>query len=273
MDFNKFKNAMVSGSLSGCLTSIIFQPLEVIRTRLQQPSNLNKGIYCVISETYRNERGIKVFWYGLTPSIFRSVPVVGIYFTSIELFRNLNLNNNHQRYDLIKSFLIGATSRTIADVSMFPLSLVKTHYESDMYKHRSILDAFRTIFNENGLRGLYRGLSPTLIRDINYSGIQYMIYSNLKKYFNSDDRSRTIAMCALLSSTFACFVTQPTDVIRTRMQLQPVKYFSLIQASKKIYYEEGVRSFFVGFIPRSTRRILITVLSWTIFEKMKIKFN
>ena len=159
---------------------------------------------------------------------------------------------------------------------MFPLSLIKTHYESDLYKHRSLFKAFKTIFNENGVRGLYKGLSPTLIRDINYSGIQFMIYDNLKKSLDIDDQknnSRSIAVCALLSGTIACFFTQPPDVVRTRMQLQPVKYYSLIQTVKTIYSEEGVRSFFIGFIPRSTRRILITVLSWTIFEKMKIKFS
>jgi len=273
MNYDKIKSAIISGSLSGCITSVTFQPLEVVRTRLQQSSNLNKSILVVIKETYKNGKSIRVFWNGLTPSILRSVPVVGIYFTSIEIFRNVNVNSN---YDFIKSFFIGGTSRLIADVSMFPLGLIKTHYESDMYKHKNIFGAFKTIFQDQGLRGLYKGLSPTLIRDITYSGIQLMIYDNLKKSFIMDDQknnSKSIAACALLSGTIACCFTQPTDVIRTRMQLQPVKYNSLIKTVKIIYTEEGLRSFFIGLIPRSTRRILITVLSWTIFEKMKIKFS
>ena len=272
MDVNKFKSAILSGTLSGGITSIMFQPLEVIRTRLQQPSNLNKTLFRVVVEMYKANGGIKVFWNGLTPSICRSVPVVAIYFTSIELFRNLNFKN--RSYEYFTLFLTGAAARTIADVSMFPLSLIKTHYESDLYKHKNMITAFKTVITENGVRGLYKGLSPTLLRDINYSGIHYMIYSILKKSFgNENENISKTAICALFSSTFASFITQPPDVVRTRMQLQPFKYQSLNQTVKKIYYDEGISSFFTGFIPRSTRRILITVLSWTIFEKMKIKLS
>jgi solute carrier family 25 protein 38 len=271
MDLHKFKSAVLSGTISGCITSVTFQPLEVLRTRLQQSSNLNKGLYQVLSDTYKTGGGIRVFWNGLTPSICRSVPVVAIYFTSIEILSSLKVKLHNE---FITSFFIGATSRTIAGVSMFPLSLIKTHYESDMYRHENMVSAFKTIFKENGLRGLYKGLSPTLLRDINYSGIHYMIYSKLKSSFNDQvGNSKIIACCALLSSTFACFVTQPADVIRTRMQLQPLEYYSFNETMKKIYFQEGFISFFNGFIPRSTRRILITVFSWTIFEKVKIKLS
>lgn len=78
------KNSILSGVLSGSITAITFQPLEYIKTKLQQP-NLNskstigpKSIRCVIRNTLINETGNNInlmnltkFWTGLTPSLVR----------------------------------------------------------------------------------------------------------------------------------------------------------------------------------------------------------
>lgn len=277
MNAEKLRNAVLSGAVSASITSVLFQPLEVIKTRLQQPHAHNRSILEVVKYTLKDNK-ITVLWKGLSPALLRTVPVVSIYFASIETMRSSSLfRKERENYGFILSFASGALARAVADISAFPLSLVKTRYESDIFKYRNIFHAFRSIIQESGFLGLYRGLYATLIRDINYSGFYYMIYSHLKneaeEASQKDFKSSRIAYYALISSITSCFLTQPPDVVRTYMQLQPKKYTSISKTVAMLYSEKGIQGFFTGFVPRSARRVLISVFSWTLFEKFSIKLN
>jgi hypothetical protein len=112
MDFSNLKNTILSGCISGCITSISLQPLEFVKTRLQQPSTTKdtkptirniirnvllqnpnaKGHVDVLSPSsisgspysqnkQYNYSNIRILWTGLTPSLMRAVPVSVIYFS------------------------------------------------------------------------------------------------------------------------------------------------------------------------------------------------
>ncbi len=74
-----------------------------------------------------------------------------------------------------------------------------------------------------------------------------------------------------ISGIFASMLTQPQDVIRSYIQLDPKKYNTSIKAAKQIYSERGIVGFLRGFVPRSIRRVLISVMSWTLYEKITLK--
>jgi solute carrier family 25 protein 38 len=224
-----------------------------------------------------NPLNLRKFWTGVTPSLLRSAPVAGIYFGSVDFLRYTESLSHSQyggKYQLIHSFLIGTISRVVADTGTHPLNLIKTRFESDYYSYNSVRDAVRIIYKEEGFFGLYKGLSATLIRDISYSGLYYALYTKIKYEFKQDGsktNSLFFASCALLSSALACGLTQPPDVIRSYIQLNCTKYKSIPSTIDSIYKNHGVRGFFSGFLPRSSRRILISVMSWTIFEKLSLK--
>lgn len=295
MEKNNIRNSIISGAISGSITAVTLQPLEYIKTKLQQPDvdtkistiNNKNRIRAIISYTlFKPEQSnlnvlnnMKKFWTGLTPSLMRSVPVAGMYFGLVEIFKNskyLSHSKSGGTYEIVHSFLIGSLARTIADVSVHPLNLIKTRYESDMYHYKGVFSAFRSIFEKEGVYGLYKGLTATLIRDLTYSGIYFTLYTKIKristeKFQNSSNQSLYFASCALISSLLACFITQPPDVIRTNMQINQSQHQSFIKTSMNIYAKNGLKGFFAGFIPRSTRRTLISVMSWTIYERFTFK--
>jgi solute carrier family 25 protein 38 len=290
---SKVKKSALSGIISGSLTAVIFQPLEFIKTKQQQPSEFdqienfkyqNRTIREIIHRTLRDAQtnelrfsNLTKFWTGLTPSLYRSIPVSAIYFSCIESFRNSHLVNNlnfFREHKFIKSFVIASLAKGIADITVFPLNIIKTRYESDFYNYKNLSSAFTSILRKEGVRGLYKGLSPTLVRDIGYSGMYYCIYTEIKSIFLTESNVNNalyIAYCSLLSAVLACGFTQPPDVIRSYMQLNNKQSLNFISTSKHIYKKHGLQGFFLGFVPRSTRRILISVLGWTLYEKLTIK--
>ena len=163
-------NSILSGAVSGLITSLTFQPFEYIKTQLQQPkliqiSTQSKSIrqiiyYTLIENDKIKLKNISKFWAGLSPSFVRSVPVAGIYFGCIDTFKNADLfkkSKNGSNYQKLHSFLIGSLSKVIADTTTFPLGLIKTRYESGDYKYKSILDAFYQIAKKEGVLNLYKG--------------------------------------------------------------------------------------------------------------------
>lgn len=122
-------NSFVIGSTSGGISAVLFQPLDVLKTRLQITPKLTNGIgisYCfVIKRIYRTD-GIRGFWKGLTPGLIRCVPGFGLYFS---LLHFLSKNVASEDPSALETFLVGAVARTVAATCFVPVTVLKTRFE------------------------------------------------------------------------------------------------------------------------------------------------
>ena len=115
--------------------------------------------------------------------------------------------------------------RTVAGCIMIPFTVIKTRFESPNFHYSSTVSALRQILRTEGLRGLTRGLGATLVRDVPFSGLYLMFYEHLKS-ITPDDVKQTHGssahfVCGMTAGVLASLVTQPADVIKTRLQLSP----------------------------------------------------
>ncbi|KAH7980440.1 hypothetical protein HPB49_016201 [Dermacentor silvarum] len=145
--------------------------------------------------------------------------------------------------------------------------------ESEVYHYRTMSEATRDIYRTNGLRGLYSGLIPTLVRDAPYSGIYLVFYVQAKRFIPERVRegSHLVAAnftCGVAAGLLASLVTQPADVIKTHMQLQPGKFRSILASVLLIAKEEGMVGYFRGLVPRMLRRTLVTAMAWSFYEQV-----
>jgi solute carrier family 25 protein 38 len=72
----------------------------------------------------------------------------------------------------------------------------------------------------------------------------------------------------LVAGCFSTLATQPFDLVKTRIQLDPAKYSSLTRAFRLILQEEGVMRFFLGAGVRLSRKTLSSAITWTIYEEL-----
>lgn len=161
---------------------------------------------------------------------------------------------------------------------MSPITVIKTRYESGRYGYRSIFAALRTIYHREGHRGLFSGLTATLLRDAPFSGIYLMFYNQTKSIVSQDQLDMTLIPvvnfgCGILAGILASLVTQPADVIKTHMQLSPGKFRWIGQAVMFIFKDYGPRGFFQGGVPRALRRTLMAAMAWTVYEEMMAKMG
>ncbi|XP_029004275.1 mitochondrial glycine transporter B [Betta splendens] len=267
--------AFMCGSLSGTCSTLLFQPLDLVKTRLQTLQNNAKpgapkvGMFTVFVNVIRTEKFFSL-WKGVSPSFVRCIPGVGIYFSTFySLKQHFFLDQPPNAFEAV---LLGSGARAVAGVCMLPFTVIKTRFESGKFNYVSVAGALRSMYETEGFRALFSGLTATLLRDAPFSGIYVMFYSQAKRALPQEVSSSPYAplvnfSCGVVAGVLASLVTQPADVVKTHIQVSSSQR-STRDTARHIYKEYGMNGFFRGAVPRSLRRTLMAAMAWTVYEQL-----
>jgi Mitochondrial carrier protein. len=278
----KTKHSSLENFKIGLMVSLLVQPFEVIRTSSitsLKGSNANiSGTLQVIKKIYQLE-GFKGFFRGGSVAIIKSTLGAGIFFTGVENIHVLtkNLRESHFLPIGVLDFLNAAISRIGVTLVNNPITVIKTRFEVvGSTDNQGIIKAVSGVYKESGLSGFYKGIVPTLMRDIPWSGTQYSTYQFLvntyKTYVGSPYNSPLlISFFGATASTIAVLATYPFDNLRVRMQIKDDQggQKSMLQLSKKIFREEGITGFYLGYLPRLIKKGVSSAITWAIYESVK----
>ncbi|KAJ2448807.1 hypothetical protein EV183_005246 [Coemansia sp. RSA 2336] len=275
-----------AGALSGVTSCVLLQPFDLVKTRLQQ-SQIQQGHKGVgtIAKTVQNvvaADGIQGLWRGTLPSLLRNAPGTSLYFYFLNhtkhycLAAEQRLTGDSARTQLSASsnMVIGASSRALAGFLLMPGTILKVQFESSLYKYAGVAGAIRDIWRRSGVRGFFVGAVPTAIRDAPYAGLYLLLYEAIKNQERAMAQRRnvllpetTVTMVAGVAAGLAAsYITQPFDMVKTRMQLRPLEYTSVAQSFRKIHMEETFRGFFRGISLRVLRKGVQASLVFTLYE-------
>ncbi|KAK2187612.1 hypothetical protein NP493_160g04000 [Ridgeia piscesae] len=266
--------SFLAGAFSGTCSTILFQPLDLVKTRVQSPVALGEkppGIITVFINVVRQEKPAAL-WKGLVPSLVRTVPGVGVYFTCLHALQREFGSSDPSP---LESLSMGVCARSMAGLCMLPFTVIKTRYESGQFSYRSVAEALVTIYRMEGAKGLFSGLSATLMRDAPFSGLYLTFYIQTKKMVKnsgmvSEPRGPLVHFsCGILAGCLAGMVTQPADVVKTHMQLYPDRFQYLHTTAAYIYRKEGWVGFLRGITPRIMRRTMMAAMAWTVYEQVR----
>lgn len=146
----------------------------------------------------------------------------------------------------------------IACLIRVPVEIAKQRKQGNLVKSGvSSFEILYQAFKQEGLRkGVYRGFSTTILREVPFSLIQFPCWEFLKSqwepYTGLPLSPVSVAICGAFSGGLAAGLTTPLDVLKTRIMLAEAgsKHTSVTKLAKTIYREKGIRGFFAGFVPR-----------------------
>ena len=121
--------------------------------------------------------GLTSLWSGLSPTLVLALPATVVYFTSYEQLRRiLNEKSADSRSSLqqptwVNALLAGAVARVWAVTLVSPLELIRTKMQSKKLSYSEVSVAVRELVQLQGIQGLWRGLTPSLLRDVPFSGM------------------------------------------------------------------------------------------------------
>ena len=192
-----FIQNFLAGGIAGTIGAAITCPLEVVKTRLQsslfeqhlqKQSTLRhlKGVVDIIVDTGRKE-GITALWKGLGPTLVGVVPARSIYFGVYTKSKQIYTNLNNKENSLVH-MASAITAGTCTSFLTNPIWLVKTRMQlqtntgTRLYKNS--LDCAIKVVKTEGVKGLYRGLSASLV-GMSESTFQFVMYEYFKRTLGS----------------------------------------------------------------------------------------
>lgn len=158
-------------------------------------------------------------------------------------------------------------------LSIFQVQIEPLSHLSHESKYKSIAQACRVIYREEGLLGFWKGHNPAQVLSIGYGITQFTVYEFLtEKSAQSETLQRHTQLksfvCGGAAGAAASVVATPLDVIRTRIIVQDKHkgYRNSVQATKLIYAEDGIRGFYRGFVPSLWQIIPLAGLNFLFYN-------
>eukprot|EP01084_Bolivina_argentea_P079398 144031_1 len=253
--------------------------------------------------------GISHLYTGLGVTLWMAAPATVLYYSTYDILRNyllkktneFNTNHIHESSTKILStfmpLISGMTGRLFAATVISPLELMRTQMMArTIAKNLSIFQGLKINLRDGGFLSLWKGLVPTLWRDVPFSGIYWMSYEYYKDIFvrqhlgdvngkyNNDSIGRWRLFVAsflsgAVSGGIATLLTQPFDVLKTRRQAtllgiptnkRDIDKKKLISLSKSIINNEGWNALFLGLPARITRVPISCAIMVSTYEVGKI---
>ena len=125
--------------------------------------------------------GVGSLWSGMTTTLAMAVPSNMLYFTAYDELKGV-LTAAAPVGSLAATFtplVAGVAGRVVTASAMSPLELVRTKAMA-AGSRINVVTLLRREVAAHGVASLWRGLSPTLWRDVPFSGVYWMGYERLK---------------------------------------------------------------------------------------------
>ncbi|KAL3280279.1 hypothetical protein HHI36_017773 [Cryptolaemus montrouzieri] len=183
---------LISGGTARIFSVSVVSPLELIRTKMQSQKLSYFEIKSALKMLIKQD-GFKALWMGVIPTLCRDVPFSAIYWTNYETFKRILWSSNQPSFT--KSFVSGGLAGMIAATFTTPFDVVKTHQqirlgEKTIYEGKSktmvgsSFETFQEIRRMHGVKGLFAGLLPRVIKVAPSCAIMISSFEYGKIFFN-----------------------------------------------------------------------------------------
>ncbi|WAR25342.1 MCAT-like protein [Mya arenaria] len=180
-----------AGMLAGVFTTAIMTPGERIKCLLQIQADGKTKKYAgpidCVKQLYR-EGGIRSIYRGTGATLLRDVPASGMYFMSYEWLQHVMAPAGSDRSELsvgrtlFAGGMAGIFNWTVAIGPDVLKSRLQTAPEG-MYPN-GIRDVFRHLIKEEGPAGLFKGLTPVMLRAFPANAACFMGYELAMKFLH-----------------------------------------------------------------------------------------
>ncbi|XP_029184580.2 kidney mitochondrial carrier protein 1-like isoform X3 [Acropora millepora] len=187
-----------------------------------------------------------------------------------------------------RPFIYGGLASMTAEFGTFPIDTTKTRLQLqgqviDMkqkeIRYRGMLHAFAKIAKDDGLKALFNGVAPALLRQASYGSLKLGFYHALKRKLVNNPKDETLffnIFAGMVAGGVSSAMCNPTDVLKIRMQAQ---YQSGSNEARKgmmgsfasMFKEEGIRGLYRGVGPTAYRATVIAGVELPVYDWVKKK--
>lgn len=180
----------------------------------------------------------------------------------------------------------GAASGILGAAAGSPFFLVKTRLQSyspflpvgTQHQYKNAADGMKQIYKSEGIKGLYRGVVPAMVRTGFGSSVQLPTYffakRRLVRHFDMKEGPALHLLSSTCSGFVVCCVMHPPDTIMSRMYNQTGNlYGGALDCLTRTIKAEGPLALYKGFFAHLARILPHTVSFRSIKEEPYIMIN
>lgn len=200
-----FPNLLFCGAASGSVTSLVLTPIELVKCKMQvleTPGHKHGGPLKLMGTVFR-QNGLLGLWRGQLGTFIRETGGSASWFGGYEgvsgLFRgrystNSDSNSETQSLPVYQQMIAGAVAGVSYNLSFYPADTIKSRMQTEdhmshahagngQHGKRTFWSVGRLMWQQQGLRGLYRGCGITVARAAPSSAFIFSVYEGLRGYF------------------------------------------------------------------------------------------
>jgi solute carrier family 25 oxoglutarate transporter 11 len=245
------------------------QPIDVVKVRLQLAGEGTKGAlaaspFSVARAIVADGRVIDL-WAGLSAGILRQASYATLrlgffdrflaFFESRAQSKGTTVGFRERAASSIFGGGLAAAIANPAEVALIRMQSDGMKPKNQRANYRSVFDALIRVAKAEGIKGLWSGSYPTIIRAMSTNFGQLAFFSEsksqLKKHTNWSFQNQTFA-ASTIAGFFAALFSLPFDFLKTRLQRGssgsggPV-YKGMFDCAVKVLKDEGPLRFYRGF--------------------------
>ncbi|XP_047333717.1 mitochondrial carrier protein CoAc2 [Impatiens glandulifera] len=279
-----YAKELIAGGVAGGFAKTVVAPLERVKILFQtRRSEFHSvGLLGSFNKIAKTE-GILGFYRGNGASVARIVPYAALHFMTYEQYRRWIIESfpNVRRgpvLDLVAGSFAGGT----AVLFTYPLDLVRTKLAYQVVKplvYKGIVDCFSKTYKEAGIRGLYRGVAPSLYGIFPYAGLKFYFYEVMKSHVPDDQKKdlKVKLVCGSIAGLLGQTFTYPLDVVRRQMQVEQLSASSsnsehlkgTMDGLIKIVQRQGWKQLFSGLSLNYLKVVPSVAIGFTTYDVMK----
>ncbi|KAG5750377.1 hypothetical protein H9Q69_008781 [Fusarium xylarioides] len=178
--------SFIAGAASGAAATTVTYPLDLLRTRFaaQGRHRVYQSLRSAVWDIKRDE-GWRGFFRGIGPGLGQIIPFMGIFFVTYESLRT-SLEGLHMPWGSGDA-TAGMCASILSKTAVFPLDLVRKRIQvqgpaRQQYIYQNIPEystawgALSRILRTEGFRGLYKGLTISLLKSAPASAVTLWTY-------------------------------------------------------------------------------------------------
>lgn len=283
--------SFVAGGIAACGAVTVTHGFETVKIRLQLQGELQskkaaprmyKGVFHGVKVILSNE-GPKGLLRGINCAYVYQMVLNGCRLGFYEPLR-AGVTKAIYHDPTVQSFGInifsGAASGILGAAAGSPFFLVKTRLQSyspflpvgTQHNYNGAADGMRKIYQSEGIKGLYRGVGPAMVRTGFGSSVQLPTYffakRRLVKHLGMEEGMPLHIASSTASGFVVCCVMHPPDTIMSRMYNQTGNlYSSAFDCLYRTIKTEGIMAMYKGYFAHLARILPHTILTLTLAEQ------
>mmetsp|Transcript_19971 Transcript_19971/g.70660 ORF Transcript_19971/g.70660 Transcript_19971/m.70660 type:complete len:324 (-) Transcript_19971:135-1106(-) len=251
------------GALSGAIGSTAVFPIDLCKTRMQQAGG--NGLLATARNVVRTG-GLRGLYGGVLPNIVGVMPEKAIKLGVNDSIRDY-LSPDRSRETVKHQVTAGVITALVQASITNPYEVLKIAGQSGL----GAMDTLSTI----GVRGLYKGIGVTILRDVPYNALFFPLYefgkAGLGKMMTDDGSIPNAAVIGggILAGACSAVAVTPADVVKTRLQSPGSQFTGIADCARRTFQAGGVRAMFAGASARAAVQAPLYAIALLCFELQK----